>query len=196
MLRRRVGHHHHLVDVSPRHVDDIREQIPDPGQAGPPAPKTAPPKFPSSFESFSRSQCPRYCHLHASIPQQPTLLRYRPPPTHPRDLTDPSETPRVAPINLYQPHKPPTPAQCPSTHPPTRSPCCASTAGDGTSFAGATPRSARRPRPTGPATSRWATPRSCASSRVPLTSNPHGAQEAEEVVVDSGPNRTRRPRWP
>lgn len=53
-------------------------------------------------------------------------------------------------------------SKCPSIHPPIPSASCASTAGDGTTFAGCTPKFAHKMPPTDLATSKWATPRLCA----------------------------------
>lgn len=183
--------------LSPRHVDDIREQIPGAAQAGVPCDQDSPTKISIRAPRASIALNTR----NAAICKSESLDNpYSSDTSHLRSIIDthPILSYSCA-ANQTKPHRhipPPTRARCPSTHPPTRSPCCASTAGGGTSCAGATPRSAPRPPPTGPATSRWETPRSCASSRAQLTSSRHGAREEPGEVVGSGPSRTRRPRWP
>lgn len=82
--------------LSPRHVDDIREQIPDLLWAGDPWNQNSPTKISVKLPElqFNRYQCLRRYRLQASISPQSVFLRYKPPPPHPRDLADLFETPQ------------------------------------------------------------------------------------------------------
>lgn len=80
MLRRRVGLHHHFIDVSPRHVDDIRDHTPAPAQAGVPCRQDSPTKISikASRASTVLSACPPSLHSPHSTDTSHLLRTQRP----------------------------------------------------------------------------------------------------------------------